>query len=66
MVVRDLLDRDGNISDSYGIGSGYHLLPHFNSNTNTNSDIFNTNTKRVSQIQIVTQVNLKCTGILFR
>ena len=30
----------GNGSDTHGIGSGYHLLPHFNSNTNTDSNIF--------------------------
>ena len=30
--------KDGNESDSHGIGSGYHQLPHFNSNTDL--DIF--------------------------
>ena len=32
--------KDGNGSDTLGIESRYHLLPHFNSNTNMDSSIF--------------------------
>ena len=32
--------KDGNGSDTHGIRSGYYFLLYFNSNTDTNSDIF--------------------------
>ena len=34
------LNIDGNRSGSYGIRFGYHLLLYFDSNTNTDMDIF--------------------------
>jgi len=30
------MNKDENGSDTHGIESGYHLLPYFNSNTDTN------------------------------
>jgi archaellum biogenesis protein FlaJ (TadC family) len=50
--------------DSHGIGSGYHLLPHFNSNTNTDSDIFEYEYKtNVSDLDFYSDIyssQLKC------
>ena len=35
-----LASKDGNRSDSHGIGFGYHFLLYFKSNMDTDSDIF--------------------------
>ena len=39
-------------SDTHGIESGYHFLPHFNSDTDTDSDIVGYDAKWMSRIQI--------------
>jgi hypothetical protein len=64
ILVLTMGSKDGNGLYSHGIGSGYHLLPHFNSNANTDLDTFKYKSKKMSQIWIsiwiYTQVNSKC------